>query len=329
MNREVFEQQYEETWRRLEAAVRPLESANWRRSRRQAAEAEARDLPELYRQTCHHLALVRHRRYGADLEQRLNDLVLRGHQQLYRRRGGDLREVGEFIAAGFPRQVRAEGRLVLLATLLFVLPLLFMGIAAGLKPDLALSVIPGEQIEEAGAQYAPEGDLKAGRPADSDALMFGFYIYNNIGIAFRTFATGLLFGLGSIFFLVFNGLAIGAIGGYIQQMGYGENFYPFVVGHGAFELTAIVLSGAAGLRLGFTLLAPGRLSRSQALLVAARSSVRILYGATGMLVIAAFVEAFWSPSALVPDTVKYVVGGILWFLVLAYLLFLGRGGERP
>ncbi|HEX2223308.1 MAG TPA: stage II sporulation protein M [Thermoanaerobaculia bacterium] len=271
---------------------------------------------------------MRHRRYGADLEQRLNDLVLRGHQQLYRQRGGSVGEIAEFIAAGFPRQVRAEGRLVLLATLLFVVPLLFMGFAAQFKPDLALSVLPGEQIEQAGAQYAPDGDLKAGRPADSDAMMFGFYIYNNIGIAFRTFATGLAFGLGSIFFLVFNGLAIGAIGGYIHQMGYGENFYPFVIGHGAFELTAIVLSGAAGLRLGFALLAPGRLSRSQALLTAARSSVRILYGATGMLVIAAFVEAFWSPSALVPDAVKYSVGGFFWLLVLAYLLVLGRGGER-
>jgi len=46
-----------------------------------------------------------------------------------------------------------------------------------------------------------------------------------------------------------------------------------------------------------------------------------------MLVIAAFVEAFWSPSAAVPDPVKYAVGGFFWLLVLSYLLFLGRRGE--
>jgi uncharacterized membrane protein SpoIIM required for sporulation len=111
-------------------------------------------------------------------------------------------------------------------------------------------------------------------------------------------------------------------------MGYGENFYPFVIGHGAFELTAIVLSGAAGLRLGFALLAPGRLSRGQALLTAGRESVRILYGAAGMLVIAAFLEAFWSSAALVPPPVKYGVGAFFGAVVLLYLWLGGRTRRR-
>lgn len=319
MNRETFEQQYEETWRQLEATLGLLETGKKRHA------AEAVGLPELYRQTCHHLALVRHRRYGADLEQRLNGLVLRGHQQLYQGSGvTDLTEGARFVASGFPRLVRSEGRLVGLATLLFVLPLLLMGAAIQLWPELALMVVPGEQIEQIGDQYSPEGDLEAGRPADSDVMMFGFYIYNNISIAFRTFASGLVFGVGSIFFLVYNGIFIGAVGGYIQEVGYGENFYPFVIGHGAFELTAIVLSGAAGLRLGFSLLSPGRLSRSQALLAAGRQSVRIIYGATAMLVIAAFLEAFWSSSDLVPDVVKYAAGTGFWLVVLAYLSLAGR-----
>lgn len=323
MNREVFEQKYEPVWRRLEIALGLLETG------RDRASAEVDELPELYRQVCHHLALVRHRLYGADLEQRLNSLVLRGHQQLYRSRAIDLGEAAEFIGSGFPRLVRSDRRLVGLATLLFVVPLIVMGLLIQVRPDLALAVIPAEQVEQIGDQYAPDGDLRAGRPADSDLLMFGFYIRNNIGIAFRTFASGLLFGLGSIFFLVYNGIFIGAVGGYIQEMGYGENFYPFVIGHGAFELTAIVLSGAAGLRLGFALLAPGRLSRGHALLTAGRESVRILYGAAGMLVIAAFLEAFWSSAALVPPQVKYGVGAFFWAVVLLYLWLAGRARRRP
>ena len=82
---------------------------------------------------------------------------------------------------------------------------------------------------------------------------------NNIGIAFQCFAGGLFVGIGSLFFLVFNGAATPArIAGYLTARGLGENFYSFVVTHGAFELTAIVLSGAAGLRSAMRCWRPGR-----------------------------------------------------------------------
>lgn len=317
LSREVFEQSHELQWRALEASLDRLE----RRGDREADAAS--DFPELYRQVCHHLALARHRRYGADLELRLNRLVLRGHQQLYRSRAASLPAMLRFATSGFPRLVRAEAKLVLLSLLLFAGPLLAMLLAVPWRPELALSVLPPATVEEMGAQYAPGGSLEAGRPVDSDLLMFGFYIYNNIGIAFRTFGSGILAGLGSIFYLVYNGLAIGAVMGHIRHMGYGESFYPFAIGHGAFELTAIVLAGAAGLRLGLALLAPGRLSRGQALLAASRRAIGLVYGFTGMLAVAAFLEAFWSPSPA-PATVKLVAGGVLWAYVLFYFLFAGR-----
>lgn len=316
MSREIFEKSHELQWQALEASLDRLEA-------RKGGEA-APDFPELYRQVCHHLALARHRRYGADLEMRLNRLVLRGHQQLYQARSGGLSAVFRFASAEFPRLVRSEARLVLLSLLLFAAPLLAMLLAVPGQPELALSVMPPEAVEQMGQSYAPGGSLEAGRPVDSDLLMFGFYIYNNIGIAFRTFASGILFGLGSIFFLVYNGLVIGAAAGHITHMGYGDNFFPFVIGHGAFELTAIVLAGAAGLRLGLALLSPGSLSRTQALLAAGRRTIGLVYGVAGMLTIAAFLEAFWSPSDLVPATTKLIVGAAFWVYVVLYFLFVGR-----
>lgn len=317
MSREIFEKSHELQWQALEASLDRLEN------RRRGGGAAAPDFPELYRQVCHHLALARHRRYGADLELRLNRLVLRGHQQLYRSRAGDFAAALRFLTSGFPRLVRSEARLVLLSLLLFAGPLVGMFLAVPWRPELALSVLPPETVEHMGQSYAPEGSLEAGRPVDSDLLMFGYYIYNNISIAFRTFAGGILGGLGSIFFLVYNGLAIGAVMGHIEHMGYQESFYSFVIGHGAFELTAIVLAGAAGLRLGLALLAPGRRSRGEALLGASRRAIGLVYGVAGMLTIAAFVEAFWSPSAA-PVTVKLIVGGLLWLYVLFYFLVAGR-----
>ena len=87
---------------------------------------------------------------------------------------------------------------------------------------------------------------------------------------------------------------IGAVAGYLTQLGYSETFWSFVIGHGAFELTAIALAGAAGLKLGWALLAPGRLPRGEALRLAAIRAVRLLGGAALFLLIAAFIEAYWS-----------------------------------
>jgi uncharacterized membrane protein SpoIIM required for sporulation len=323
VNREIFERQYEPEWRDFERMLERLEARGGRRAGSDSTGGPSA-FPEAYRRICHHLALARHRRYGADLELRLNRLALRGHQQLYRTRTAGLDALLEFFGVRFPQRVRAQARLVLLATLLFAGPALILGPLVAWKPAIALSVIPAEQLEDFGRQYARGGDLAAGRPVDSDVMMFGFYIHNNIGIAFRTFAGGVLGGIGSIFFLVYNGIFFGAVAGHIHQAGYDGNFYPFVIGHGAFELTAIVLSGAAGLRLGFALLAPGRRRRSQALREAAHEAVPVLAGAAVMLVAAAFLEAFWSSSSAVPAAVKLAVGTAFWALVLTYLTAAGR-----
>ncbi len=323
MNREVFERQYEPEWQAFEVMLERLEVRHRSRPAGDQADGPA-SFPEAYRRVCHHLALSRHRRYGVDLEVRLNRLALRGHQQLYRSRTAGLAALLDFLGVGFPRQVRAQGRLVLLATLLFAVPILVLGPLVAWKPELALSVIPAETLESFGSQYAPDGNLESGRPVGSDVLMFGVYIYNNIGIAFRTFAGGVLAGLGSIFFLVYNGIFFGAVAGHIHQAGYNDSFYSFVIGHGAFELTAIVLSGAAGLRLGLALLAPGRHRRGHALRKAALEAAPVMAGAAVMLVAAAFLEAFWSSSAVVPGAVKLAVGAALWIAVLAYLGIAGR-----
>jgi uncharacterized membrane protein SpoIIM required for sporulation len=155
-------------------------------------------------------------------------------------------------------------------------------------------------------------------------MMFGAYLYNNIGIAFRTFASGIFFGLGSAFVLVYNGLVLGAVAGHLHNAGFGETFYPFVIGHSSFELTAVVLAGSTGVRLGLAALAPGRMTRARSLRETARECVPVVYGLTVLLVVAALVEAFWSASP-VPPPARYLVGAAGWAAVLGYLALAGRG----
>ena len=285
---------------------------------------DAAELPLRYRRLCQSLALAADRQYSPRLVDRLNRLALHGHHVLYRSRRRQSQRVLEFVLAGFPRLVREEWRLVAAAGLLFFGPL--AGLIAVLQqfPEFVHYLLTPEQIARFHAMYDPANRRIGMLEADHSLMMFGFYIWNNVRIGFQTFAGGLLFGVGSAWFLGANAVVIGAVAGYLTQVGYSETFWSFVAGHSSLELVAIVLAGAAGLRLGLAVIAPGGFSRRSALVAAAKPAVRMMYGAALMLFAAAFVEAFWSPLTEVPFQLKITVGLAGWGLLLAYFGFAGR-----
>jgi len=285
---------------------------------------DAAEMPERYRRICHTLALAQDRQYSPELVDRLNRLALRGHHVLYQNRRRQSGRVLEFVLAGFPRLVRAEWRLVLAAGLLFFGPLGLLIAVLQVYPEFVHYLLAPEQIAQFHQMYDPGNKRLGMREADTSVAMFGFYIWNNVRIGFQTFAGGLAFGVGSLWFLAANGVIIGAVAGYLTQVGYSETFWSFVAGHSSPELLAIVLSGAAGLRLGMALIAPGGLSRKSALMAAAKPAVRLMYGAALMFMFAAFVEAFWSPLTEVPFNVKVGAGVAGWAIALAYFLLAGR-----
>nr|BFD43941.1 stage II sporulation protein M [Pseudomonas sp. FFPRI_1] len=325
MKQSLFESRHQAQWQHFEQLLEQLE-------RRRAKPEDCQTFVQDYRRLCQHLALAQERGYSSYLVDPLQQLALRGHQQLYRQRTTISANLLGFVLAGFPRVVRQEWRLVLIASLLFFGSLLGIGVLVYLFPDLIYSLVDSQQLTQMQSMYDPAaGRLgrAAERASSEDWVMFGYYIMHNIGIAFQTFASGLLFGLGSVFFLFFNGLMIGAIAGHLTQIGFGQTFWPFVIGHGAFELSAIALSGAAGLKLGWALIAPGRLTRAEALLQAARVSVQLIYGVIVFLLIAAFVEAYWSSLTWPAPWIKYSIGTALWSLVIAYLTLAGRDTHAP
>ncbi|WP_268797730.1 stage II sporulation protein M [Pseudomonas huanghezhanensis] len=323
MKQAPFEARHQEDWELFAERLDALERS---RSKVEATETFAAD----YRRICQQLALAQERGYSSHLVDPLHQLAMRGHQQLYRHRSQLGAQLLGFILAGFPRLVRAEWRLVLIASLLFFGSLLLMGVLVYVFPDLVYRVVSPADVGDMEAMYDPAArriGQAADRGSSEDWLMFGYYIMHNIGIGFQTFASGLIFGLGSLFFLFFNGLMIGAVAGHLTGVGYGGTFWPFVIGHGAFELTAIALSGAAGLKLGWALLAPEALPRTEALRIAARTSIRLIVGVILFLVIAAFIEAYWSSMSWPAPLTKYLVGTALWALVACYLTFAGRNAH--
>lgn len=153
--------------------------------------------------------------------------------------------------------------------------------------------------------------------------MAGFYVYNNVGIAFRCFATGILFGLGSAFFLVHNGAVTGAVMGHVIRTGGGPNILTFVAGHAPLELTAIVIAGGAGLQMGRALVVTEGKTRLRSLYDQRDPILAQVLGAAVMLLLAAAIEGFWSPSPITA-TVKWSVGATVLSLVIAFLTLAGR-----
>jgi uncharacterized membrane protein SpoIIM required for sporulation len=312
-------------WDELDAVLR---AARDRGLRRLSPDQVARFSP-LYRDVCADLSRAQAAAYSGPLIDYLQGLTAAAHTVLYgrqfhaqrpegRTRGSLLRVALE----AFPRAVRRHKVAMFIALLLFFVPFVGGLFATLANPTFAARVVPEAQLRPLVEAYRQ--GFGSGRGAGLDAEMAGFYVDNNVGIALRCFATGLAFGLGSAFYLVENGLTTGAIVGYVTAHGAGDNIFTFVVGHSSIELGAIVLSGGAGLALGWSIVMPGERTRVASLQRAAGSLVTVVFGAAGMLLLAAAVEGFWSASG-VHATVKRVVGGVMLAVVVAYIGLAGRG----
>ncbi len=117
---------------------------------------------------------------------------------------------------------------------------------------------------------------------------------------------------------------MGAVFGHLVQIGYSETIFSFAAGHSSFELLGIVISGMAGLKIASALINPGRISRKDAIINNSKKSVKLIYGVIAMLVLAAFIEAFWSSISFITPQTKYIAGGALWVLLFLYFLIAGR-----
>jgi uncharacterized membrane protein SpoIIM required for sporulation len=281
----------------------------------------------LYRNVCADLAAAQAARYSAPLVDYLRSLTAETHTTVYGPHARARDDAGRLAIrhtwlVAFPRAVRKKWRPMLLSAALFFVPFV-LGVVLTLRdPTFAFRVVPEAMLRPLTEAYAK--GFGEGREAGEGMLMAGFYVYNNVGIAFRCFALGIFGGLGSAFYLVQNGLFTGAVLGYVASQGAGANIGTFIIGHGSLELGAIVLAGGAGLSIGWSVIAPGEATRLDSLQKTAREIMVIVAGAAVMLTMAAAIEAFWSASSA-PTPVKLTVGGTLLLLVLAYVLFAGRG----
>ena len=281
----------------------------------------AQELPDFaarYREVAADLA--RARTYDADpvVRAQLERLVAAGHSALYRDDRQTWARIWQFIVRDCPAAVVLSWRYVAIAYLVF-----FVSAGAGFavlrdRPSLAPELIPDTMLEraEAGAARAASGQ---GYVTVTGPTMAAMIVVNNIKVAFLCFAGGVMLGVGALFVLGFNGLQLGISFGHFANVGMSAYLWTFVIGHGVLEISAFCFAAAAGFMLALAIIAPGTLSRSDALTLAGRRAMRLIGAVFVMLIAAGTIEGFVSGSALSLRGRIAVSAGSTVFLV-AYLV---------
>lgn len=275
--------------------------------------AELQELALLYRQVASDLSTVRQDRTAVSLAAQLNHLLARAHHIIYSSRRSSWRSVWLFLSDGYPRVFRAQIGYVFAALLILLTGTL---IAAGFTladPRFASPILGPGIIASIEQHRMWTESIVSVAPQAASGIMT-----NNVSVAFSAFAGGMLLGCGSIYVLFFNGLMLGAVATACQKAGMALQLWSFVAPHGSLELPAIIIAGAAGLRLGHGILFPGMYRWKDSVARGGAEAVRLVAGTVPMLFVAGCLEGFFSPSSA-PAGLKFVVGGALFLLLLLWL----------
>jgi uncharacterized membrane protein SpoIIM required for sporulation len=316
-------------WQRLEdLTARARKSGS-----RSLAPAEIDEFVALYQRTAAQLSHARGYYDDPGLTARLTTLVASANAALYGTRPASLRGLGRFFTETFPAAIWYSRRFVLASAALMFVPMLILGVWTA-NSERALDVAVPKEEQQALLQSRFE-DYYSSEPASEFSTKV---LINNIQVSFLAFAGGVLACVGTAIILVQNGISVGIAGGLFVHAGQAGKFFGLVLPHGLLELTSVTIAGAAGLRIGWAIIAPGDRPRSAALAEEGRRSVVIVLGLMLCFVVAGIIEGFVTPSGL-PTFARVGVGvlvevGFLTWVVLRGQDAVARGltgtfGETP
>ena len=271
-----------------------------------------RRLSELYRATAADLAIARRRMPGDPLVAALERRVVSARQRLAGLDRSRPRII-HFVTTGYWRRIRERPRILLVAFLFLMVPWMLASIWATHEPAKAAGLVPG------GAESVTSRDrADFGLSADEKATTSAAIFTNNIRVTFLAFALGIAAGVGALALLGYQGVVLGATFGLAIHVGNGEPLFEFVFPHGILELSCIIVAGAAGMRMGWAIVAPGYRTRAAALRAEAAGAIEMIAGTALVLVGCGIVEGSLSTSGigLIPAiAVGVFLGGGFWALV--------------
>ena len=313
MNIDRFLHENQPLWARLEELT-----TRARGNPNRLSTTELDELVALYERVNTHLSTARTSLRDPALVGRLSALTAAAGAVVYGHRTRTWRAVLRFVTDTFPAAVWYARTFVLISTLLFVLPAVGLGTWLANSPA-ALDFAAPPAVREA---YVEE-EFEAYYSSEPSAQFASEVTTNNIRVGIVAFAGGILLCLPTVFVLALNGLGVGAAGGMFAAAGQQPRFWGLILPHGALELTAVFVAGAAGLRLGWTLIDPGDRSRAEALIEEGRRAIVIVLGVVLMFVVAGLIEGFVTGSPL-PTWTRVGVGLLVELAFLVFVIVRGR-----
>lgn len=307
-------------WQRLEDLLEMMEITSFQGLSR----AEVREFGELYRRAATDLAIARAETRDPKLINYLNSLVIRAHGKIYRAESQGINMIWRFFAKDLPQTFRKNIRYMAISFGIFVLFIILGGIATWQDTDFTKFVYLAGVEEQIKNNHHWWLDLNSANQIGSSQILT-----NNILVTFRVFAMGAFFGIGAFYDLAFEGARFGSVFAACYKLNppFGDALATFVVGHGVIELSCVIFCAGAGMMIGYSLINPGNLSRTQALKKKGIESIQIVIGCAFLLVIAGIIEGFISP-ANIPSYIKYGVGIITGITMYLYLFLVGSDDKQ-
>ncbi|MFB2918110.1 stage II sporulation protein M [Aerosakkonema funiforme] len=301
----------EPDWKRLDALLKKVE----KKGLKSLQAVQIKELASLYRSVSADLARSRTHQVGNTLVQDLQILTSRAYNLIYQgSRRQEWQALVEFYRWGFPATVQQTSGYIAAATAVFLLGGLIAWWFTWQDPVFLSIMIPQYLIEKVRDKH----ELWMGSIVGIEPLASSSITINNIKVSFAAVAGGITAGAFTVYLLFMNGLHIGAVATLVGQNNLAYPFWAFVFPHGSLELPAIFLAGGAGLLIGRAILFPGKYKRGDALKFYGGQAAQLVFGIIPMLIVAGTIEGFFSPSPIVPEPFKYIVGIGLFALLIIY-----------
>lgn len=313
MDVDAFVLAHRPAWDRLDHLVR---------KRRRLSGAEADELVDLYQRVSTHLSMVRSSSTDAVLVGKLSSLVARARAVVTGAHAPLWREFVRFWTVSFPVVAYRSWRWWLGTAAAFLLVSVVLAVWVAANPEVQATIgTPSELEQLVNSEFA---SYYSEHPAASFALSVWT---NNAWIAAQCVVAAVLLGLPIPYILFQNALNVGVLAGVMFGAGRGDVFLGLITPHGLIELTAVFLAAAAGMRLGWSVIAPGDRPRGQVLAEQGRAVISVAIGLVAVLAVAGLIEAFVTPSPL-PTFVRIAIGVAAELAFLGYVVYFGRRAAR-
>ncbi|QNJ93000.1 stage II sporulation protein M [Mycolicibacterium fluoranthenivorans] len=313
MDVDAFVLAHRASWDRLELLLT---------RRRALTGAEVDELVDLYQRVSTHLSMVRSSSADPVLIGRLSGLVARARSVVTGAHAPLWSELVRFWTVSFPVVAYRSWRWWLGTAVAFFVVAVVIGAWVAGSPEVRASIGTPAELEQLinhdFAAYYSEN------PAGS----FGLQVWvNNSWVAAQCIGFAILLGIPIPYVLFQNALNVGVSGGLMFGAGKADVLLGLLIPHGLLELTAVFLAAAVGMRLGWTVIAPGDRPRGQVLAEQGRAVVAVAVGLVVVLLISGLIEALVTPSPL-PTFLRIGIGVAAEIVFLNYIVYFGRKAVR-